>query len=50
MMTAHSTARLQPLPPGTTLARGRYTIETVIGQGGFGYVYLAHDHRARPSL
>ena len=47
MMTAQSTARLQPLPPGTTLARGRYTIETVIGQGGFGYVYLAHDHRGQ---
>jgi serine/threonine protein kinase len=43
MMTSQSTARLQPLPPGTTLARGRYTIESVIGQGGFGYVYLAHD-------
>ena len=43
MMMSQSPTRLQPLPPGTTLARGRYTIATVIGQGGFGYVYLAYD-------
>jgi serine/threonine protein kinase len=47
MMTAQTTSRLQPLPPGTTLARGRYTVETVIGQGGFGYVYLAYDQHGQ---
>ena len=47
MMTGQTAARRPPLPPGTTLARGGYTIETVIGQGGFGYVYLAHDQQGQ---
>lgn len=41
-------ARPQPLPPGTTLGRGRYTIEGIAGYGGFGYVYLARDRWGQP--
>lgn len=37
----------QPLPPGTLL-QGRYLIEDLLGEGGFGAVYRARDlHLAR---
>ena len=34
----------EALPRGTLL-RGRYEVEQVLGQGGFGITYLAHDTR-----
>lgn len=42
-----STTNSQPLAPGASLGRGRYIIEQVLGQGGFGYVYLARDQQGR---
>ncbi len=36
-----------PLPTGQTLGRGQYTIQRLLGQGGFGYVYLATDARGQ---
>ena len=37
-----SLGQLPPLLPHSKLARDRYTIERVLGKGGFGYVYLAY--------
>ena len=37
--------RVPPLPSGTPLARGQYTVERLLGGGGFGYVYLARDRQ-----
>ncbi|MBQ3740955.1 MAG: hypothetical protein II854_00985 [Prevotella sp.] len=34
---------MQHLQPGATLQGGKYRIEAVIGQGGFGYTYTAKD-------
>ena len=45
MMTTSNT---QPLPQGTSLGRGKYVIETVVGQGGFGYVYRARNQQGQP--
>jgi serine/threonine protein kinase len=33
-----------PLPPGRSLANGRYTIQRAISRGGMGAIYLAIDH------
>ena len=38
-------SRPQPLPQGVTLARGKYTLDRLLGQGGFAYVYLARDRQ-----
>ena len=46
-MATMTTTNSQPLPPGITLGRGKYTVEKVLGQGGFGYVYLARDRQGR---
>jgi serine/threonine-protein kinase len=42
-----STNRVLPLATGATLARGRYTIDRLLGGGGFGYVYLARDRQGQ---
>lgn len=35
---------VEPLPAGTRLDMGTYTVKEVLGQGGFGITYLAYDH------
>lgn len=35
---------VDPLPAGTPLDKGTYTVKEVLGQGGFGITYLAYDH------
>jgi formylglycine-generating enzyme required for sulfatase activity len=32
-----------PLQPGDSLLNGKYTIRTLLGRGGYGFVYLADD-------
>lgn len=39
--------RVPPLPAGVSLLRGQYTIERLLGGGGFGYVYLARDRQGQ---
>lgn len=39
--------RVPPLSAGDALARGQYTIERLLGGGGFGYVYLARDRQGQ---
>ncbi|NJP05481.1 MAG: serine/threonine protein kinase [Chloroflexaceae bacterium] len=34
----------QPLEPGQSLARGRYTVRHALSRGGMGAIYLATDH------
>ena len=40
---AVSTSVSLSLPLGTKLSGGRYTVEKVLGQGGFGITYLGSD-------
>lgn len=39
-----------PLPDGTTLLQGQYTIKTFLNDGGFGITYLAYDSLNRPMV
>ncbi len=41
-------ARIAPLPPGTQV--GRYQIRELIGAGGIGFVYAAHDPELHRSV
>ena len=38
----------QPLQPGTRLNRNKYSVERLIGRGGFSWVYLARDPQSAP--
>ena len=42
--TARGAARFVPLPTGTTLAHGRFTIEKVLAHGENGFAYLASHY------
>jgi serine/threonine protein kinase len=39
-----------PLPVGSTLQGGQYVIQSVLGMGGFGVTYRAHDTRLERSV
>jgi serine/threonine protein kinase len=39
-----------PLPDGTTLLQGQYTIKRFLNDGGFGITYLARDSLDRPMV
>lgn len=39
---------LPPLPPRTVLRKGTYTIESLLGTGGFAHVYKARDRNGHP--
>src|SRR5947208_1194993 len=40
-------ARIPPLPVGTKLQGGHYTVGRVVGRGGFGVTYMGSDARRR---
>lgn len=42
-VSQHASPQSHCLPPGTTLANGRYLVGRVLGQGGFGITYIGRD-------